>query len=118
MPVAKLGDAINKRRQVMGIKSTIRFQPKEGDLPGWQLYTELFEPEDAVYLELEVVQSDLAMIGSPLGQSAGTLLIRLPALTAAATGPRGAGVNKRLVARDAIARTLAVRVTGPVQTAA
>ena len=79
----------------MSTKSTIRFQPKEGNLPGWQLYTELFEPEAAVYLELEGVQVDLTLIGSPWGQTAGTLLLRLPAVTARQLGlvapewPRG-----------------------------
>ena len=62
----------------MSTKSTIRYQHKEGDLPGWQLYTELFENEDLVYLELEGVQADVTMIGNLWGAAPGTVLLRLP----------------------------------------
>jgi hypothetical protein len=48
-------------RQTRGTKCKIGFQQREGDLPGWQVYTELFEPEDVVYLELEGVQANVAM---------------------------------------------------------
>jgi hypothetical protein len=37
----------------MSTKSTIRLLYKEDELPGWQLYTEPFEKENNVYLELE-----------------------------------------------------------------
>ncbi|SOE92921.1 hypothetical protein SAMN05414139_05682 [Burkholderia sp. D7] len=70
----------------MGTKATIRFQQKEDDLPGWQVYTELFEPADVVYLEVEGVQADVTMIGSPRGNAAGTVLLRLPAATARQLG--------------------------------
>jgi hypothetical protein len=70
----------------MSTKSTIRFQQKEGELPGWQLYTELFEKEDNVYLELEGVQADVTMIGSLLGSAPGTVLLRLPTATARQLG--------------------------------
>lgn len=70
----------------MSTKSTIRFQHKEGELPGWQLYTELFEKEDAVYLEIEGVQVDVTMIGSLWGAAPGTVLVRLPTATARQLG--------------------------------
>jgi hypothetical protein len=70
----------------MSTKSTIRYQQKEGDAPGWQLYTELFEKEDAVYLELEGIQADVTMIGGSWGSNAGTVLLRLPTATARQLG--------------------------------
>ncbi|ONC30062.1 hypothetical protein AQ915_20625 [Burkholderia pseudomallei] len=70
----------------MSTKSTIRFQQKDGELPGWQLYTELFEKEDTVYLELEGVQADVTMIGSLWGAAPGTVLLRLPVATAKQLG--------------------------------
>ncbi|MDN5289638.1 MAG: hypothetical protein JWR38_5917 [Mucilaginibacter sp.] len=83
---AKLTALSRDHRQIMGTKGTIRFQEKEGDLPGWQVYTELFEPADVVYLEVEGIQADVTMIGSPWGHAAGTVLLRLPAATARQLG--------------------------------
>ncbi|MFL9951135.1 hypothetical protein PQR68_34615 [Paraburkholderia agricolaris] len=48
----------------MSTKATIRYQTKEGEQPGWSLYTEIFEPDDVLYLEIEGVQADVTMIGS------------------------------------------------------
>jgi hypothetical protein len=73
------------RNKVMGTKSTIRFQQKEGEMPGWTVYTELFEKEDVVYLEVEGVQADVTMIGGPWA-APGTVLLRLPAATARQMG--------------------------------
>jgi hypothetical protein len=70
----------------MSTKATIRFQLKEGGLPGWQVYEELFEREDIVYLEVEGVQADVTMIGGMWGADAGTVLLRLPAATARQLG--------------------------------
>jgi hypothetical protein len=74
------------RNKVMGTKSTIRFQQKEGEMPAWTIYTELFEKDDVVYLEVEGVQADVTMIGSLWGAPAGTVLLRLPATTARQIG--------------------------------
>jgi len=70
----------------MSTKNTIRFQPKDDELPGWRLYTELFEEEDHVYLELEGVEADVTMIGSLWGAGPGTVLLRLPMITARQLG--------------------------------
>ncbi|CAB3740998.1 hypothetical protein LMG22037_06441 [Paraburkholderia phenoliruptrix] len=80
----------------MGTKDTIRFQEKADDLPGWQLYSELFDTEDVVYLELEGVQVDVTMIDSAWGNRPGTVVLRLPAATA-----RQLGLVPREWARDA-----------------
>ncbi|WP_296655215.1 hypothetical protein [Paraburkholderia sp.] len=69
----------------MSTKHHIRFQAKQGDQPGWDLYVELFEPDDVVYLELEGVQADLTMMGN-LEHAACTLLLRLPVATAKQLG--------------------------------
>jgi hypothetical protein len=69
----------------MSTKSTIRHQPKTGELPGWHLYREGFEG-DAVYLELEGVLADITMIDSPWGRTPGTVLLRLPVATAQQLG--------------------------------
>jgi hypothetical protein len=74
------------RNKFMGTKSTIRFQQKEGEMPGWTVYTELFAKEDVVYLEVEGVQADVTMIGTLWGAPAGTVLLRLPATTARQIG--------------------------------
>ena len=52
----------------MGTIRKIGFQQREGELPGWQVYTELFEPEDVVYLELEGVQANVAMFADMEGR--------------------------------------------------
>lgn len=70
----------------MGTKDTIRFQEQAGDLPGWTLYTELFENEDTVYLELGGVQVDVTMIDNIWGPPAGTVVLRLPTATARQLG--------------------------------
>lgn len=70
----------------MGTKDTIRFQEGIGDLPGWQLYSELFDTDDVVYLELEGVQVDVTMIDSVWGNRPGTVVLRLPAATAQQLG--------------------------------
>lgn len=72
----------------MSTKSTIRHQDKEGDdLPGWQIYEELFEKDDVVYLELDGVQIDVTMIGGSVwGPPAGTVLLRLPTASARQLG--------------------------------
>ncbi|MEX3932164.1 hypothetical protein AB4Y32_10195 [Paraburkholderia phymatum] len=80
----------------MGTKDTIRFQEKTGELPGWTLYTELFEKDDIVYLELEGVQADVTMIGSLWGHPTGTVVLRLPTATA-----RQLGLVPREWTRDA-----------------
>jgi hypothetical protein len=70
----------------MSTKANIRFQQKEGELPRWQVYEELFEKEDVVYLEVEGIQADVTMIGSLWGADAGTVTLRLPAATARQLG--------------------------------
>ncbi|WP_027802507.1 hypothetical protein [Paraburkholderia dilworthii] len=70
----------------MGTKSTVRFEEKTADLPGWTLYTEMFETEDAVYLELSGVPADVTMIDSVWGHPPGTVLLRLPTATARQLG--------------------------------
>ncbi|EUC19657.1 UNVERIFIED_ORG: hypothetical protein BDU10_7985 [Burkholderia sp. CF145] len=65
---------------------TIRFYENAGNLPGWTLYTELFENEDAVYLELEGVQVDVIMIDNIWGPPPGTVVLRLPTATARQLG--------------------------------
>jgi hypothetical protein len=72
-------------RQTMGTKCKIGFQQREGELPGWQVYTELFEPEDVVYLELEGVQANVAMFAD-MEADGGTVTLRLPAATARQLG--------------------------------
>jgi hypothetical protein len=79
-------DSFSVQRGAISSKSTVRGPQKAGDLPGWQIYTELFEPEDAVYLELEGVAADVTMIGSPWGAAPGTVLLRLPTATARQLG--------------------------------
>lgn len=70
----------------MGTKASIRYQEKEGDLPDWHLYAEIFETDDVVYLELNGVQADVTMIVSAWGPAAGTVLLRLPTDTAKQLG--------------------------------
>jgi hypothetical protein len=70
----------------MSTKATIRHQAKDGGLPDWHLYAEIFERDDVVYLELNGVQADVTMIGSAWGPAAGTVLLRLPTATATQLG--------------------------------
>jgi len=70
----------------MGTKDTIRFQEQAGELPGWTLYTELFENEDTVYLELEGMKVDVIMLNNIWGPPPGTVVLRLPAVTARQLG--------------------------------
>lgn len=69
----------------MSTKASIRYQEKDGDLPDWHLYAEIFEKEDVVYLELNGVQADVTMIDSAWAK-AGTVLLRLPTATAKQLG--------------------------------
>lgn len=63
----------------MSTKSTIRHQDRERGLPGWQIYEDLFEKDDVVYLELDGVEIDVTMTGGSLGEPpAATVLLRLP----------------------------------------
>lgn len=66
----------------MSTKASIRYQEKEGELPEWHLYREVFEKEEVVYLELNGVQANVTMIDTLWGASAGTVLLRLPTATA------------------------------------
>jgi hypothetical protein len=70
----------------MGTKGTIRFQEQAGDLPSWTLYTELFENEDTVYLELEGVKVYVIMLNNIWGPPPGTVVLRLPTVTARQRG--------------------------------
>jgi hypothetical protein len=69
----------------MSTKGTIRYQSKEGEQPGWSLYTEIFETDDVLYLELEGIQADITMIGN-MEHAPGTVLLRLPVTTAKQLG--------------------------------
>ncbi|WP_175773260.1 hypothetical protein [Paraburkholderia phenazinium] len=69
----------------MSTKGTIRHQSKEGEQPGWSLYTEIFETDDVLYLELEGIQADITMIGN-MEHAPGTVLLRLPVATAKQLG--------------------------------
>nr|WP_284504125.1 hypothetical protein [Caballeronia sp. ATUFL_F2_KS9A] len=56
-------------------------------MPAWHLYEELFDDDDVVYLELDGVQADVVMIrGSLAVTTPGTVLIRLPTVTARQLG--------------------------------
>ncbi|AXF13001.1 hypothetical protein [Paraburkholderia caledonica] len=68
----------------MKTKERIRRHDKEGDLPGWDLYTELVEA-DFVYLQLDGVDADITMTGN-LERAPGTVLLRLPVATAKQLG--------------------------------
>ncbi|MGF6933463.1 hypothetical protein OKW41_002602 [Paraburkholderia sp. UCT70] len=69
----------------MSTKARIRYQAKEGDQPGWDLYTEIFEPEDVVYLEFDGVAAEVTMLGN-MERRPGTMLLRLPVATAKQLG--------------------------------
>jgi hypothetical protein len=69
----------------MSTKATLRHQDAEGELPAWQVYEELFEADDVVYVEFEGVQADITMIDGPF-QKAGTVRLRLPSATARQLG--------------------------------
>lgn len=66
----------------MSTQSTIRFQHKADGLPSWQLYAELFEQGDCVYLEHDEVPAGVTMIGSRWGAVPVTVRLRLPTATA------------------------------------
>lgn len=68
----------------MSTKERIRTHDREGDLPGWDLYTELFET-DTVYLQLEGVEAEITMT-SNMERAPGTVLLRLPLATAKQLG--------------------------------
>ncbi|MGF6507082.1 hypothetical protein [Paraburkholderia sp. 32] len=69
----------------MSTRNHIKYQAKEGDQPGWDLYTEIFEPEDVVYLELNGVAAEVTMLGN-MERGPGTVLLRLPVDTAKQLG--------------------------------
>ena len=69
----------------MSTKTSIRYQDKDDELPGWHLYREVFDNEDVVYLELEGVEADITMIGN-MEHAPGTVLLRLPVATARQLG--------------------------------
>ncbi|MEX3963338.1 hypothetical protein AB4Y42_14135 [Paraburkholderia sp. EG286B] len=69
----------------MSTKATLRHQDAEGELPAWQVYEELFERDDVVYLELDGVQVNVTMIDGPF-EKAGTVRLRLPSATARQLG--------------------------------
>ena len=69
----------------MSSKDHIRYQAKEGGQPGWDLYAEIFEPEDVVYLELDGVAAEVTMLGN-VERGPGTVLLRLPVATAKQLG--------------------------------
>ncbi|MGF6956616.1 hypothetical protein [Paraburkholderia youngii] len=69
----------------MSTKATLRWQDRDGDLPPWQIYEELFEADDVVYLEFEGVKVDITMIDGPY-QRAGTVRLELPSGTARQLG--------------------------------
>lgn len=64
----------------MSTKEPIGYQARQDDLPGWQLYSELFD-SDYVYLELEGVAAEISMTGN-MERKPGTVLLRLPIATA------------------------------------
>jgi hypothetical protein len=82
----------------MSTKIPIRNSEQTGDLPAWRLYTELFEPDDAVYLEIAGAPVNVTMFAD-MEADAGTVLLRLPTATAKQLGlvpadwiaPRGFG---------------------------
>ncbi|TDN63957.1 hypothetical protein [Paraburkholderia sp. BL10I2N1] len=74
-----------KEQRFMSSKDRIRYQAKEDDQPGWDLYAEIFEPEDVVYLELDGVAAEVTMLGN-LERGPGTVLLRLPVATAKQLG--------------------------------
>ena len=61
----------------MSTRNHIRYQAKKGDQPGWDLYTELFEPDDVMYLELDGVAAEVTMLGN-MERGPGAVLLRLP----------------------------------------
>ncbi|RQH00202.1 hypothetical protein [Paraburkholderia dinghuensis] len=69
----------------MSTKAPIRHQEKDGELPGWHLYSEVFELDDVVYLELEGVAVEVTMIGN-MERAPGTVVLRLPTATAKQLG--------------------------------
>ena len=68
----------------MSTKERLRSHDKVGDLPGWELYTELFEA-DSVYLQFDGVEAEITMTGN-LERAPGTVLLRLPVATARQLG--------------------------------
>jgi hypothetical protein len=64
----------------MSTKEPISRQERDGALPGWQLYSEMFDPEH-VYLEFEGVAAEITMPGN-MERAPGTVLLRLPVATA------------------------------------
>ncbi|MGF6932769.1 hypothetical protein OKW41_001908 [Paraburkholderia sp. UCT70] len=58
-------------------RNHIRYQAKEGDQPGWDLYTEIPQPDDVVYLELNGVAAEITMLGN-MERGPGTVQLRLP----------------------------------------
>jgi hypothetical protein len=83
-----LGATAKRPEQEQGFMSTrnhIRYQAKKGNQPGWDLYTEIFEPDDVVYLELDGVAAEVTMLGN-MERGPGAVLLRLPVDTAKQLG--------------------------------
>lgn len=57
----------------------------EGRSAGWDLYSQMFESDDVVYLKLDGVQVDITMTGN-LEHAPGTVLLRLLVATAKPLG--------------------------------
>ncbi|MBU9490765.1 hypothetical protein [Burkholderia multivorans] len=70
----------------MSTKVSIRRQSGTENLPDWNLYTETFELDDVVYLELRGVQADVTMIDTGRAPEGATVLLRLPTKTAKQLG--------------------------------
>ncbi|MGF6444730.1 hypothetical protein [Paraburkholderia atlantica] len=69
----------------MSTKSSIRYHHGEDGEPSWHLYEEAFEKDNVVYLELKGVQANVIMIDTAWAEE-GTVLLRLPTLTAKQLG--------------------------------
>lgn len=68
----------------MSTKEYIRRHENDGDQPGWQLYTEMFEAE-SIYLQLEGIEAEITMTGN-MNRAPGTVLLCLPVATAKQLG--------------------------------
>ncbi|WP_205804411.1 hypothetical protein [Burkholderia sp. Ac-20365] len=99
----------------MSTKERLCSHDKVGELPGWELYTELFEA-DSVYLQFDGVEAEITMTGN-LERAPGTVLLRLPVATARQLGlvppafspsgfaPAATGESKDVVGKLARAAT-------------
>ncbi|MEX3639604.1 hypothetical protein [Paraburkholderia sp. BR14320] len=69
----------------MSTRILIRNSERMGNLPAWRLYSELFEQDDVLYLEISGVKINVTLIAD-MEAAAGTALIRLPTATAKQLG--------------------------------